>query len=249
MKNYRVQEGSHVAPPKYHITILSNGPYLIFGNPPLRQEFLMPDANGTPWTYKAGKSFTTEAEPTALCRCGESKNKPYCDGSHTKVNWDPTLTASEEPLLDGAEVIDGPRVAVSDNESYCAFARVCDAKGRIWNLAEVDDPKAAEAVIHEANHCPAGRLSAWDKKTGKPYEPDLKPALGLIEDPLIRCSGPLWVMGGIPISKDDGTTYEVRNRVTLCRCGQSSNKPFCDGTHASMRFHDGLGGSPDGEEF
>ena len=34
----------------------------------------------------------------------------------------------------------------------------------------------------------------------------------------------------------DGTTYEVRNRVTLCRCGASQNKPFCDATHASIGF-------------
>jgi CDGSH-type Zn-finger protein len=36
----------------------------------------------------------------------------------------------------------------------------------------------------------------------------------------------------------DGAAYETRNRVTLCRCGQSSNKPFCDGTHASVGFKD-----------
>ena len=53
-------------------------------------------------------------------------------------------------------------------------------------------------------------------------------------------SGPIWVKGGIRIEGADGKSYEIRNRVTLCRCGQSSNKPFCDGTHASMHFHDGL---------
>ena len=35
-------------------------------------------------------------------------------------------------------------------------------------------------------------------------------------------------------------SYEGRNRVTLCRCGASSNKPFCDGSHASVKFDDGL---------
>ena len=37
--------------------------------------------------------------------------------------------------------------------------------------------------------------------------------------------------GRIPIQSADGTEYEVRNRATLCRCGRSHNKPFCDGTH------------------
>ena len=36
----------------------------------------------------------------------------------------------------------------------------------------------------------------------------------------------------------DGTTYEIRNRVTLCRCGASQNKPFCDGSHWEVEFRD-----------
>ncbi|MFR7812811.1 MAG: CDGSH iron-sulfur domain-containing protein [Butyricimonas faecihominis] len=52
----------------------------------------------------------------------------------------------------------------------------------------------------------------------------------------------LFVRGGIPIDDTEGVRYELRNRVTLCRCGASSNKPFCDGTHVSIRFRDGLPG-------
>jgi CDGSH-type Zn-finger protein len=47
------------------------------------------------------------------------------------------------------------------------------------------------------------------------------------------------VKGGVQIKSSDGFVYEPRNRVTLCRCGQSGNKPFCDGTHISMKFNDG----------
>ena len=53
-------------------------------------------------------------------------------------------------------------------------------------------------------------------------------------------SGPIWVRGGITVESADGREYEVRNRVTLCRCGQSSNKPFCDGSHVECSFHDHL---------
>ena len=35
----------------------------------------------------------------------------------------------------------------------------------------------------------------------------------------------------------DGFAHEVRDCVTLCRCGQSKNKPFCDGTHAAIKFY------------
>ncbi|MDR0953811.1 MAG: CDGSH iron-sulfur domain-containing protein [Rikenellaceae bacterium] len=249
MEKQLVQEGTTVAPQSYKITVTATGPYLIFGQPPLKQLFIMPDERGNSWTYRAGKAFSTEHEPTALCRCGASKNKPYCDGAHASHDWDPALTAPVEALLDEAETIDGPRITLTDNEKYCAFARFCDARGRVWNLAEVDDPQAREDVIREANHCLAGRLSAWDQQTGKPFEPQWPISLGLIEDPAIRSSAGIFVIGGIPISTQEGKTYEVRNRVALCRCGQSSRKPFCDGTHASFKWKDGLGGTPNGEEF
>lgn len=235
-----IQRGSTEAPAKFHITIAAKGPYLVFGSPPLNIQSIETNRDGECWEFKEGKSFSMATEPTALCRCGESKHHPYCDGSHLKADWSPELTAPNKPLLDDAEVIEGPIVSLTDNESYCAFARFCDAKGRTWNLVEQDNQHAAELTIREANMCPAGRLSAWNNATGEPYEPVLGPSLALIEDPSIGVSGPLWVRGGIRISKENGESYEIRNRVTLCRCGQSANKPFCDGTHASMKFEDGL---------
>ncbi len=79
-----------------------------------------------------------------------------------------------------------------------------------------------------------------DKKTGKEIEHKLPPSIGVVEDPALGCSGPLWIRGGIRIESVNGTPYEVRNRVTLCRCGVSSDKPFCNGNHASIKFRDGL---------
>jgi hypothetical protein len=46
--------------------------------------------------------------------------------------------------------------------------------------------------------------------------------------------GLLWVRGGIPVVSADGKPYTVRNRLTLCRCGKSRNKPFCDGSHVQF---------------
>jgi len=82
----------------------------------------------------------------------------------------------------------------------------------------------------------AGRLVAWDKATGSPVEHRLPVAIGLIEDPAEHCSGPIWLRGGIAVVSADGFEYEARNRMTLCRCGASKNKPFCDGAHASVKF-------------
>lgn len=87
-------------------------------------------------------------------------------------------------------------------------------------------------VEHEAGHCPGGRLVAWDRATGKPVEPEFEPSLGLIEDTAKHVSGPIWARGSVPVVSSDGKPYEIRNRVALCRCGKSTNKPFCNGSHA-----------------
>ncbi len=105
---------------------------------------------------------------------------------------------------------------------------------------ERDDPEAAGLAVREAGLCPSGRLVAWDRYTKEPIEPDLEPSIGLVQDPAQGVSGPLWVRGGIPVYSADGYRYETRNRVTLCRCGASENKPFCDGSHAAIGFRDGL---------
>lgn len=245
MSKEMIEPGTTPAQAKFHITVEATGPYLVYGSPPLKQQFITTNEEGASWAFKEGAQYDMTAEPTALCRCGASKKKPYCDGTHLKTDWDPTLTAPVEPILANAEVFEGPALSLSDNEKYCAFARFCDASGRAWNLVEQSDNHTARSeTIREANICPGARLSAWDNTTRQPFEPKFDPSLGLIEDPHIGVSGPLWVRGGIAIQRQDGVTYEIRNRVTLCRCGQSSNKPYCDGTHASSKFKDGLKGRP-----
>ena len=129
---------------------------------------------------------------------------------------------------------------MSDNPGLCANARFCYRAGNTWALREQSqNPSSKETAIQEACDCPSGRLVARDPKTGEPFEPELAPSVGVIEDPNKKVSGPLRVKGGIPMEGADGKVYEVRNRVTLCRCGHSKNKPFCDGTHIAAKFNDG----------
>ena len=246
----KIQKGSKQADKKFRIVIADAGPLMVYGKPPLVQKFIVPNERGEVWWLQDGLSFKIDTEPVALCRCGASKRKPYCDGAHTHHDWDPRLTASETGLLEGAEVYEGPVLSLTDNQKFCAFARFCDAGLRVWNeVGESDDPAHRDMTIREANHCIAGRLSAWDNASGEPHEPELEPGLALIEDPKIHASAGLFVTGGIPFARQDGFTYEIRNRVSLCRCGQSSNKPYCDGTHASMRWNDELGGQPTGKKW
>ena len=214
------------------IEIRKDGPYLVSGALPLSEQWIVTNAEGESLDYREGKKYPAQPQ-YALCRCGQSGNKPFCDGSHKKVHFDGTETASREPYHEQAKTIDGPTMRLTDAESLCAFARFCDPKGRVWNLVkQTDQAEARRLVEHEAGHCPAGRLVAWDRKTGKAIEPKFEPSLGLIEDTEKRVSGPIWVRGGIPVISSDGTPYEIRNRMTLCRCGRSDNKPFCNGSHA-----------------
>lgn len=247
----RVEAGSWEAPERFYIKITPDGPYLVYGNPPIDQEIIFPNENGSSWVYQRGTHFDSSKTPVALCRCGHSKNKPFCDGSHREAHdWDPQETASHRPLLEDAEKIEGPELLMADNEKYCAFARFCDAYGRVWNLVErARSEEEKEIVRHEVGHCPSGRLVLLDKEKQEIFEPPFDASIGIIEDPGIKVSGPIWVKGGIRIEGADGRSYEIRNRVTLCRCGQSSNKPFCDVTHASMHFCDGLPLEPKGSEW
>ena len=55
---------------------------------------------------------------------------------------------------------------------------------------------------------------------------------------LVRGNGPIVVEGDFEIVDAEGRVFGLggRTKVTLCRCGQSSNKPFCDGTHKQCAF-------------
>ncbi len=181
---------SELSNPKIQIT--KDGPYIVTGGLPLSEQWIVTNAGKETIEYREGKKFPPQPQ-YALCRCGQSANKPFCDGTHAKIKFDGTETASHEPYLKQAETIEGPTMVLTDQENLCAFARFCDPKGRIWNLVkQTDNPEAQEIVKHEAGHCPAGRLVAWDRKTGKAIEPKFEPSLGLIEDTDKQVSGPIW---------------------------------------------------------
>ena len=219
------------------VLVSKDGPYTVDGEVPLLRQTIVSNSEGESLDWREGERIPLP--PGAqLCRCGQSETKPFCDGSHAQAEFDGTETASRAPYLEQAEEMDGPTVVLTDAERLCAFARFCDPKGRIWNVVQRSDAEARAIVEDEAGKCPGGRLVAWDPTTGHAAEPKLPPSLGLVEDPVRRVSGPLWVRGGIPVIAADGHAYEVRNRVALCRCGASSNKPFCDGSHASIGFRD-----------
>lgn len=220
------------------VTITANGPYKVSGGLPIARQIIEADAQGDSVRWRKENEFPHEAR-YALCRCGNSANKPFCDGSHARVGFDGTETASRDPYMQQAKLLRGPVMSLTDVEALCAFGRFCDPNGSVWNLVgETSDSKARNAFTRQTCDCPSGRLVPWDNATGKPIEPSFAPSIGVIEDPGKNCAGPLWLRGGVQLVGADGFKYEIRNRMTLCRCGGSQNKPFCDGTHAAIGFRD-----------
>jgi CDGSH-type Zn-finger protein len=226
----------HINVAEMRIRIMEDGPYVVSGSVPLVKLEIVTNDAGESIGWREVERFDG-ASSYMLCRCGTSADKPYCDFSHATAGFDGTETAECDPYFEHAESIDGPGVRLRDARALCAEARFCDRGGGLWNLIEqCDDSEARALAEEEAALCPSGRYVICDNETGKAHEPELEPSIALVEDPALGVSGPLYVRGGIPITAADGSAYEVRNRVTLCRCGGSKNKPFCDGSHIQAKF-------------
>jgi CDGSH-type Zn-finger protein len=223
---------------KYRVKVSKNGPYIVTGGLPLLKQIIEINDNNESIGWTEGQKYP-DGEQYALCRCGHSKNHPYCDGTHAKIKFEGKETASRDSYFERARKIEGPELILCDVQDLCAYARFCDVDDRVWKLVgESDDPEKNKLCISEAINCPSGRLVIIDKRMGKKIEPKFVPSIGLIEDTAEKTSGPIWVKGAIQIESADGYEYEIREKQTLCRCGQSENKPFCNGAHSSCKFSD-----------
>ena len=217
-------------------TVSKDGPYIVSGGPPLTKQTIVADAQDESVQWQEGSAYDTPAK-YALCRCGHSRKPPFCDGTHAQIGFDGTETAERTSYSARTTIFDGPVFTLLDAKHLCADGRFCDPNGKVWNqVAHTDDPGIRSMFLRQVHLCPAGRLVVFDKAAGKTIEEDLPVSIGLIEDPVADCSGPIWLRGGISLTSADGYHYEVRKRVTICRCGASRSKPFCDGSHASVKF-------------
>ena len=221
------------------ITVSEDGPYFVEGGVPLlRAEIVTNDEGDAVGWRETGR--IEAGESYALCRCGESADKPFCDYTHIAVAFDGTETVGHRSFAETCLNVSGTSLNLRDARHLCAEARFCDRAGGLWNLVDqCDDPEIRALAVAEAQLCPSGRYVVCDS-SGEPMEPELEPAIVLVDDPQLGVSGPLFVRGGIEILDVRGNPYEVRNRVTLCRCGTSTNKPFCDGAHIASGFREEL---------
>lgn len=216
------------------IKVITQGPYVVTGGIPIKNSMIKSNEKGQSTGWYVGET-RDDGQEYALCRCGHSKHYPFCDGSHEHVEWDGTCTASTEPYAKAAKVYKGAGdFCLMDQEDLCAIVRYCDPDGSCWNLIQKAD--TVDKALIETCSCASGRLTVV--KDGKLIEPALEKEIECIDDRPRNHLGPLWVKGGIPVETEDGVKYEVRNRVTLCRCGRSKNKPFCDGEHLACECMD-----------
>ena len=213
------------------ITVRPNGPYLVRGGVPLVRKTEVMSEHGEPLTWRKEGVLSTE-NVYRLCRCGQSKTKPFCDGTHTLVQFDGFETADAGSTADCEVNYEGQGVVLKDDRSLCTHAGFCGNRlTNVWKMIEhTDDTQVRAQIMAMVEKCPSGALSfALDPDTEN-VEPDLPEEIAVIPD------GPLWVSGGIPVERRDGQPLETRNRVTLCRCGASANKPLCDGSHKDIGF-------------
>jgi len=173
-------------------------------------------------------------ETMALCRCGGSANKPFCDGTHAKIGFSSVKLAAR--LEDTSDNYKGEKITIHDNRSICAHAGRCtDGLNSVFHLKEEPwiqpDAASADEIIATIQKCPSGALS-YSIDNVEHRDRDGEPAI------FIAPNGPYVVSGGpdlVDTTRGDGAS---REHFTLCRCGGSKNKPFCDGTHWHNKFTD-----------
>lgn len=171
---------------------------------------------------------------TALCRCGGSANKPFCDGTHRTNGFSDARLA--DPAGDRRESFKAGNITIHDNRSICAHAGRCtDGLATVFKYKSEPwiDPAGgtAEAIAETIRTCPSGALSyTLDGVAGGDQERE--PAITVTKD------GPYAVVGGAELPGQNWAQGASKEHYTLCRCGASNNKPFCDGTHSSVGFKD-----------
>jgi CDGSH-type Zn-finger protein/ferredoxin len=206
------------------IQLQTNGPYLL--------------TNVEKLVDVRGESIPSRPQ-MALCRCGGSRMKPFCDGTHARINF----VDEKDPkrLPDRRDTYSAPGLTVIDNRGTCAHAGLCtDRLPSVFRAGKEPfvDPRGSdtESIIAAVKACPSGALS-YAVDGHESHDEERPPRIEVSKD------GPYRVTGGIRLVDDHGRP-RPRNegasaqRYSLCRCGHSQNKPFCSGMHWYVQFRD-----------
>ena len=200
---------------------------------------ITPTPNG-PYLVKYLKNFANQKGPIetketmALCRCGGSANKPFCDGTHAKIGF--SSAKLEGRVEDKRENYQGKKITIHDNRGICAHAGRCtDGLPSVFRLKEepwIDpDATSADEIIATIQKCPSGALS-YSVDDVEHRDRDGEPTI------FVAPNGPYVVFGGPDLLDTTRLAGTSKEHFTMCRCGDSKNKPFCDGTHWHIKFED-----------
>jgi CDGSH-type Zn-finger protein/truncated hemoglobin YjbI len=209
------------------IQVSPDGPYLV--------------SNLTDFRNWLGETLDP-APQMSLCRCGQSSTKPYCDGTHATKSF----SGAKDPkrVSDKRESYQGQQIEIFDNRGICAHSGFCtDRLASVFHLRQEPfiTPSGArlDEIIQSVRACPSGALS---------YAIDGIEARDQIDQPRppsieVSKDGPYRVTGGIRLIDEHGNEIPQaegasREHYSLCRCGQSQNKPFCSGMHWYVKFND-----------
>jgi CDGSH-type Zn-finger protein len=228
-------DNSEVPPIEKSIVVKRDGPYTVYGNIPLVRKIQVVSDYGEPLTWKKTETLKTR-KTYLLCRCGKSSTMPFCDATHARIPFDGTETADESSTLERRKDLPGAtQFAVRRDDYLCMESGFC---GTRWStidqlVGQSADSSVRSQVIAMVERCPSGSLTYALIGEEADIEQDLPQEIAVTTDILSDgpVEGALWVMGNIPIRRADGRFLELRNRVTLCSCGRSVKKPFCDGAH------------------
>jgi len=180
----------------------------------------------------------------ALCRCGASSIKPFCDGSHAEVGFDDAK--SPDRVADQRDTYIGQQVTIFDNRGICQHSGFCtDRLATVFRAREEPfvHPSGGrmDEIIRAVRDCPSGALGyavdGVEARDGADHHDLREPAIEITKDGPYRITGAIRLDGpdGTPVARNQGVS---REHYALCRCGQSQNKPFCSGMHWYVEFHD-----------
>jgi len=196
---------------------------------------LLLTAENTPFpvlTRLDGEDIALE-KPTALCRCGASNNKPYCDGQHVVHGYTSENRCDDEGLQEAS----APGITVHFNRSICSGAAEC-ARG----LPEVFESAAenwihpenapVEKVIEVVKRCPSGAMTYALTDEAAPADEPTEVTVRIVKN------GPYEITGHVEFEPGRWGTRADKRKFALCRCGKSGNAPFCDYSHGEQHWTD-----------